>query len=520
MCDPPQWSPIHRSIHGNAMRNLVSFIFLTFGLTVGAQGFNVVDLPANYAAGLGVSVREVPEGFLLFNYLIDSSLVYRAHTALFSPEGELLWEQSWVDDGPSIFGYYDAVSKSLPDGGFLASVAVHEPDSDRWRAYRFNAQYDTGWTRTLRAGYVVLPRPAAYQAGSSYYSALVLDSLGGHSKAWVMRLDDAGNILTTGEFPQIEYDMLTLSAGAGTDILLAGGRPDSPFPYQSVVMRLDTALNVQWYKYIVSTIPGFTTCSSFISKITHDADGDIVVAGGLIDEAEWPYTNAEFYMVKLARMNGDVIWAQRLSVNSTDIGSLNDLECLPGGDLVTCGNVTPYDTSGWRAVIYRYMPDGQERWHRYYSFLQNPDAVHDLMDVESTTDGGFVLIGTARLNLNYPTVAWVLRLDQYGCLEPGCQSVGINDLLVGLPEEALRCSPVPAEDHVNVTVDLPPEVNVNGPLRLVITNLEGRNMLQAVVKGPYPIVRLVDVSSWSPGTYVVHVADGMRLLGSRKIVVQ
>lgn len=502
------------------MRTIVGFIFLTFGPTVGAQGFNVVDLPTNNAAGRGVSVREVPEGFLLFNNIFDTSLVYRAHTALFSPEGELLLDQPWVDDGPSAFGIRDAVSKSLPDGGFLASVAVQGGDSNRWRAYRFNAEHDTIWTRTLRAGLAVWPRAAAYQAGSSYYSAMILDSLGGHTKAWVMRLDDVGNIRMVGEFPQIEYDMLTLSAGAGTDILLAGGRPNSPFPYQSVVMRLDTALNIQWYKFIVSTIPGFTTCSSFISKITHDADGDIVVAGDLIDEAEWPYTNAEFYMVKLARMTGNVIWAQRLSVNSTDIGSLNDLECLPGGDLVICGNVTPYDTTGWRAVIYRYMPDGQERWHRYYSFLQNPDAVHDLMDVESTTDGGFVLTGTARLNLNYPTVAWVLRLDQYGCLEPGCQSLGVNSLLVGLPDGALQCSPVPAEDHVNVVVDLPPEVNVTGRLRLVITNLEGRNMLQAEVKGPFPVARSVDVSSWTPGTYVVHLADGTRLLGSRKIVVQ
>ncbi|MGV9012866.1 MAG: hypothetical protein ACOH13_09765 [Flavobacteriales bacterium] len=502
------------------MRILVSSALLDICMAAVAQGFNVVDLPDNNGASAGVSVREVPEGYIVFSGAFDDSLVYRATTSLINQDGNLIWRHPWAEVSPSRFGFYDAASKALPDGGFLASVGVFLTDSVMWKAYRFNAQYDTIWTRTLGTWATVFPRPAAYLAGSFYYSALVVDTLNGQSKGQVMRLDTAGNILTIVEFPQIEYDVLTLAAGSGEDILLAGGRPNSGYPFQSVVMRLDTALNLLWSRNIVSSITGFTTCSSYVSKITHDEAGDIFVAGWLIDEADWPYTYPEFYVVKLAHSTGTVIWAQRLPLSITDFASLNDMECLPDGDFVTCGYLTPTDTTGLHGFIFRYMPDGQERWHRYYSFLHNQDAVHDLMDVEPTTDGGFVLTGTTQLSNSFPTVTWLLRLDSFGCLDPGCQSVGVNDLLVGLPEGSLKCSPVPAKDRISITFEPPPMILIRDRLRIVITDLEGRSMQENYMNGPFPITREVDVSQWPSGTYVVHVADGTRLLGSKKIIVQ
>ena len=196
------------------------------------------------------------------------------------------------------------------------------------------------------------------------------------------------------------------------------------------------------------------------------------------------------------------------------------MECLPDGDVVTCGNVTPFDTAGWLAALYRYTPTGQERWHRYYRFLQSPQSVHDLKDVEYTDDGGFILTGTTQLSLSFPTVTWLLRVDQFGCLEPGCQSVGIAEQLVGLPKDALTCSPVPATERVTITLDLPPEITVDDKLRLVITDLQGRTMLETGMDGPFPITRNVEVFAWTPGIYVAHVADRSRLLCSTKIMVQ
>lgn len=502
------------------MRLLLNCLLAFVCLHVGAQGFNVVDLPPNNEASYGISIREVPDGFLVFSGGFDDNSVFRAQTALFDEEGGLLWKQAWMEDGPSRFSVVDAASKELPDGGFLIGVAVVGPDSMRWRAYRFNSNFDTTWTRTLGAGAYIEPRSAAYQAGSAYYSAFIMDSIPGTAKAWVARLDEDGNLLDTAIFTGMAYDMLTLSEGAGTDLLLAGGSVDSSLPYQTVVMRLDTALNVLWSRSILSGMYGFANCSAYSSKVTHGATGDVFVLGSLIDEAAWPYTNVEFYIVKLARSNGQVMWARRYPLSSSDLGDFNDMECLPDGDLAACGNVTPYDTTGWCAVLYRFDPSGHERWHRYYSFIQSHQAVHDLMDVEHTSDGGFILTGTTRLSLGFPTVTWLLSVDEFGCLEPGCQSVGITEQVVGLSPDMIKCAPVPASDRLSIDLDPPPEITTGDRLRLAITDLQGRQMMETRVDGAFPTTVQLDISAWPPGTYVVHFANDLRLLASTKFIVQ
>jgi hypothetical protein len=199
---------------------------------------------------------------------------------------------------------------------------------------------------------------------------------------------------------------------------------------------------------------------------------------------------------------------------------LHDLELLPDGDMVSCGYVTPPDAAGFQGCIYRYTPDGQTRWHRYYRFLTNPDAFNQLMDVEPTGDGGFILTGTTQLSLQFATVLWLLRLDEHGCVEPGCQSVGVDELLIGLPEDALRCGPVPTSDHLTVSLDLPETFGQQGKLRLVITDLAGREVhVEHLPDGRRQQADL-RVEPWGSGTYVVHLADDTRLLASRKIVVQ
>ncbi|MBL0127683.1 MAG: hypothetical protein IPP83_09525 [Flavobacteriales bacterium] len=486
-----------------------------------AQGFNVVNLPANNAASRGASVRQVSEGYLVFGDKYDADLVYRAHVELHGSDGALIWERALVDAAPSAFGYVDPVSPTVPDGGWAASIALNGTDTMTWRAYRFDAEGDTLWTTSLRTGYRVYPRAAVCQGDAYYYAALVQQHGSEVTKAVVARLNVPGELVQLVEFPTIAYDNLTLAAGTGTDLLMVGGRSGSSFPYRSVVMRLDSALNVIWTRDILTNMSGFSGYSSYVSKITTDEDGDVLVGGTCYNEfvsSGIPY--AEFYILKLSRVNGNVIWTRRYPVSMSDWGSLNDLEHLPDGDMVSCGNVTPHDAAGFQGCIYRYAPDGTERWHRYYRFLTNPDAFNDLKDVQPTTDGGFVLTGTTQLTLQFPTVLWLLRLDEHGCLEPGCQSVGVNELLVGLPDDAMRCGPVPARDLLTVTINLPPDVELSGTMRLVATDQAGRVVQETILPDRRSQEMLIQVDTWGAGMYVIHLADQARLLASRKIMVQ
>lgn len=498
----------------------ITALLLCAGLS--GQGFNVVNLPGNNEASRGVSVREVPEGFLVFSGKYDGDLVYRAHTEMHAADGSLLWERPWVGTSSSSFGVFDPISDPLPDGGYLASLVEAADDTQQWKACRFDASGDTVWTRSLQTSYQVFARTATYQAGNYYVSALVLDDeTDVQPKAVVARLDEQGTPLGSVEFPLIAYDHLTLSAGQDGDVLLAGGRAGSSFPNLSTVYRLDEELNIIWSRNIVSNIPGWQDYTADVSKIVSDAEGNVLVSGTCYDEYTSPGISlAEFFIVKLARGNGEVLWTRRYPVSISDWGALHDMEVLPNGDMIACGNTTPSEQAGFLGCIYKYSDNGNQLWRRYYRFLTNMDAFNDLVDVEPLTGGGFILTGTTRLSFQFPSVLWLLRLDEYGCLEPGCQNVGVNEFYMGMPERTLTCAPNPVDEVLTVNVELPEAYRPLGPMRIEVTDLAGRVVhLGSLGSGPVASTTLM-VEGWQAGAYIIHLADGTTLLTSRKFIVE
>lgn len=486
-----------------------------------AQAFNVVNLPANNSSSRGVSVREVPDGYMVFSEKFDADLQYRAHVELHGMDGELIWEHALVDASPSAFGYTDPVSPTLAQGGWVASVALNSPVGMTWRGYRFDANGDTLWTTSLLNGSLLYPRAAAYLDGAYYFSCLYKQLPTDTLKGVIARTDEMGTVDRMVDLVGIQYDVLSLHAGMGGDLWLTAGKSGNLYPYRSVVMRMDTGLNVLWSRDILNGVPGYYGYSSYVSKVAPDAEGNILVAGTCYNEfIPSGSPQAEFYIVKLSRADGSVMWSRRYPVSMSEFGDLQDLEVLPDGELVSCGNVTPHDAAGFRGCIYRYTPDGEERWHRYYRFLTNPDAFNDLTDIQPTADGGFVLTGTTRLSFQFPTVLWLLRLDEHGCVEPGCQSVGVDEMLVGLSEDAMRCGPVPTTDLLKVSIGLPEHVGPIVGLRLMVTDPLGREVHVQRLSDQREQNVVLRAGQWGAGAYVVHLADSTRLLTSKKIIVQ
>ncbi len=494
-------------------------LFFTAFLACG-QGFNVVDLPDHSGSSRGASVREVPGGYFVFGEKNDADTLYRVHLSMFGTDGTLLWEQAVVDAGPTVLAYADGVSPTLQEGGWLASVALQHGDSMTWRAHRFGANGDTVWTRNLSSAYQVYPRAAVQQSGAYFFTALTQAFSSATNVASVVKLDTSGNVLRTVAFPNMAFDMLTIAAGVDNDLYLAAGKYPAQTPYRSVVVRLDTAMNVLWSKTILVTLPSLQSYASQVTKVACDAEGNLLVAGNCFGPfSQTEPTPVEFYLAKLSRNDGSLIWVRRYPVSVSENGRLFDMEYLPDGDVVTCGHVTPEVDVEYRGFLHRYSADGNERWRRYYRFMNGPEAFHDLRDVSATADGGFVLTGIAQASTLSPTALWLLRVDEYGCLEPGCQTIGVDEIMIGLSDNALRCSPVPATDQVMVVIDLPQSIKLRGELRLAITDVAGRLVHDTMLGEQHAQRYALNVSAWQSGTYVLHLLDAGLSLLSRKVVV-
>lgn len=157
---------------------------------------------------------------------------------------------------------------------------------------------------------------------------------------------------------------------------------------------------------------------------------------------------------------------------------------------------------------------------RYWYFESDGAISAATYCVRSTSDGGLVMCGMTRQGvtdpLPYLQSNWLLKLDEHGCLEPGCQTLGVQDHVLGL-NQYLRVwpNPVAAGQALTIAFDPPPEFTPNGPLRVVVQDALGRVVHETQFQPGQ-----LRTDNWATGTYHVHLTDNTRWLAGGTVVVQ
>lgn len=127
------------------------------------------------------------------------------------------------------------------------------------------------------------------------------------------------------------------------------------------------------------------------------------------------------------------------------------VEAIDGSGYVVTGIVAdsvsgPEPTFGcWLAKV---SSEGDSIWARYYSWIDGVKIRPEPWSLAATPDGGYVAVGTC-LNVLEPTIpGWVLKLDEYGCLVPGCHLPNIT-MEEGMSTVQLSIYPNPTSDYLN-----------------------------------------------------------------------
>jgi hypothetical protein len=107
-----------------------------------------------------------------------------------------------------------------------------------------------------------------------------------------------------------------------------------------------------------------------------------------------------------------------------------------------------------------------------------------------------------------------------GCIVPGCDGAGIVEQVTNL-SDALRLYPNPVSVNGQVTVELslPTSVQINTPLRLVLTSMQGQLVRELALPTQHDQRVVLDLGGLAAGLYSVHVADGGRWLTGAQLVV-
>lgn len=503
------------------LRSSMMMILLGGCLPASAQEGFIVHLNELQAgrSGTGISVREVPFGYLVFcrQFSQDGTQRQHAFTRRLDANGSLLGEQEFTygDDRDYDIGYIDAVADS-PDGSYLASVDEGWGYGDTTFIY----QFDVFGSRTYRAPILAYPSTdsisrAIRQSRNVSDGGYVLGGFWqqpGDVQAFLIRLNMDLDTLWTRRIGLVTQNeiIIGLSEYTDGDFVLTGYRAYGFSNDLSFLMRTDANGNLLWTRYY-----GGTAGQNGAVRVT--ADGGIVTWSDY-REPTWQSNYSQVMLTKWDA-SGDIVW-QKKSHYGYYAGA-RDFEVMPDGSFIAVAFSAENERGG---MLCKFSPEGDSLWTRGHNVASGP---HYLNDVTLTSDGGFVCTGEANRmmpqdapNFQQSQTIYVFKTDSMGCVVPGCHTVGVEEYALDL-NEYLRIwpNPLPAGQALQFTFEPPPTFTPTGPLRVVLLDASGRQVHEERVRGGTSTPNTINIQL-ATGLFYLHLTDGTRWLAGGKVMVE
>lgn len=256
---------------------------------------------------------------------------------------------------------------------------------------------------------------------------------------------------------------------------------------------------------------------------------------GLIIASAWGYeklnsagTFATYlhdgYVYKLDSAQ-NFLWGTRFRSPIYDATSFQKVIELEDSSLVAFGSYSRWHSNLGDFIehgrIFKLSPQGDSIWSRDYEYLNTGGASHKIYDAERTPDGGFLICGEAVGVDTIPSnpvifqQGWLIKLDEEGCLVPGCH---ITTGVLPIAERAsisLSLYPNPTVDYLNVHYY---NKTTKENLTFSVVDMQGRVLSRFETYDQSDKTYIVPVSDLVVGMYVLEVRQEGVLLGSEQFV--
>jgi len=463
------------------------------------QTFNVVMQNQVQGPATGFSVKEVPDGYLVFSGQRGlSSTPQDPFVTLFDFSGQVVWEKDYVVARYSNYGLPDPVCRT-PDGGFASGVSVFglTSDIDSLFLWRFDAQGDTVFTRFLMADTTMTIRKCIRTMNGDF----VLTGL--HEfpeEQYLLRTDSLGNIKHFAGFANFDgYGGMGLAEDPSGNFYLTGFQDN--IAHRGSLIKCDSVGNLLWTRLYEME----NGISEWLSALVL-SDSSVLVVG----DKGVNFGNSSAIISRYTS-DGDLLWTDDVVTGiggPSYINRLTDAFQRPDGTIVVAGQYE-WQGTGFFGFVQAYSMEGDSLWRRAFRYMT--DSVYSypaIWDLEPTSDGGMILTGAATIMPGYSEHLWLVKTDSLGCFTIDLQ-------------EHLEVSPNPASDQVNVLLTLPETGEIEGRVRVLLLDATGRTVLEQPVQRNLNQLRTtVEVSALPAGMFYLHLCDAQRWLAGSKVVVE
>ncbi len=489
-----------------------------------------------FEAAVLTSIVPADSCYYATGIIADTIYPYRTGSIFvkYNESGEVLFYKT-IKDTLKTWETWEHTLSILPDGNFVTTGYTFDPLM-KGLLLKYNSNGDTLFTEKFLNSNCpqcnfISPKGFMPYLNNGFVFVFWIDTtpvgIFQNTSILVSKTDSTGNIEWSKNFGDNNWDRpYTALIDPQNNILFGGVKTnlnlvDENYTYQTRITSLDSLGNENW-TYLSPISEGLRDAANDMVLLD---DGSLIVASGIGHEIDVASVNKVYfdkYVFKLApdhQIEWELTFPDEILTSSS---RTSNVEKVSDGSGFVFGGVASMSlpapalgaNMGWIAKV---SNTGTLMWERKYLYLTDTPSDNKIYDLKETPDGGFILCGEARDigdGATFPQQAWLLKLDGYGCLVPGCHlldSTGERES----PAIELAIYPNPASDYLNFQVRAS---SISKQSAIYIINMEGQ-VLQTFDNVKKDVTYIVSAWDWPSGIYVLQYLEGGLVRASERFVV-
>ena len=499
------------------MKALFIKIFLLYSIALSAQNTFNLRYHFGYPASILTSIEDTDSCYYAMGVFADSIFPYRASNLFvkFGLDGTILSTKILTNTNKTYETWKNTFKPTL-DGNFIN--AGYSVDSTmKLILIKYNSEGDTLFTREYFNPFHPIESFTTFQGleidpiDSSYLIvSVIIDPFAQANYTYLFKTNANGDMI----WDKIIYHSSGLNNSPRTLKML----PDREFLIGAEIDNTNIVANNYIYRtYLVKTDSLGDILWQYLSPgnelqvaaydILPTTDGGFVLASGKAFEHVNGNSSVLLWDQYVYKIDSDhnLVWGLSLrdSIETASDNLTKLIEASDGSGYIVVGSIhnVNYEENGWdiNGLVAKISPEGDSLWIRKYNYVESPADYHIFYDVEETADGGFIMVGQAQdyyLEGESPLQrAWLVKLDQYGCLVPGCHLIDA----VEEPSFTLKLDiyPNPVSDYLNVFYYDP---NHRGKVNFSIVDIQG-SILKQFNSTVNNITHILAVNDLPAGSY-------------------